>query len=210
MLRKAAVCAVLLCAALVSGCDFENLPTVAQLAPVMKERGAVARQYWAATSAFQRARLGFKVRLEVAVGYFSACSPGGAGDQDGAPGGQQYQILADWEPVGVPPAEQGGVLQEAVPVIGRAFNDAGWSHLRPSTPRGLDLVATRQGITLSLDGDPANPAPLERDWIPAEHYAVAGPCIPVPAQVAAEFESLPEDSYGTVPTALPSVRIPPG
>jgi hypothetical protein len=132
------------------------------LAPAIKERGAVAQQYWAATRALQRARLGFKVRLEAAVGYFSACGPGG----DGSAGGQQYQILADWAPVG--------------------------------------------RITLSLDADPANPAPLERNWIPAESYKVAGPCVPVPAQAAAEFGSVREDSYGTVPTAQPPIRIPTG
>jgi hypothetical protein len=200
----------MLCAALVSGCDWETLPTAAQVAPVIKERGAVAQQYWAATQAFQRARLGFKMRLEVAVGYFSACGPGGAGDQDGAAGGQQYQLLADWEPIGLPPAEQGGLLQQAVPVIEGALNDAGWSHFRPSTSSGLDVVATRQRFTLSLDADPANPAPLERDWIPTENYTVAGPCIPVPAQAAVEFGSVGEDTYSAVPTVLPPIRIPVG
>ncbi len=69
------------------------------------------------------------------------------------------------------------------------------------------MVATRQGITLSLDADPANPAPLERDWTPTESYTVAGPCIPVTAPAATEFGPVPEDSYGTVPTALSPIHI---
>lgn len=204
------MCAAMLCAALVSGCedDFETLPTVAQVAPVIKERGAVARQYWAATQAFQRAPLRFKMRLEVAAGDYSACGPGGTGDQVGATGGLQYQVVASWEPVGVPPAEQGGMLQQAVPVIEGALRHAGWTRFRPSASSGVDVVATRQGITLSLDADPANPAPLERDWIPAENYTVAGPCIPLSAQAAAEFGSVGQDSYGTAPAALPPIQIP--
>lgn len=186
---------MILCAALGSGCDYENLPTAAQIAPLIKERDAVAHQYWAATQAFQRAPLGFKVRLAVGAGYFSACGPGGAG-------GLQYQILADWEPVGLPPARQAGRLQQAVPIIEAAFNDAGWRYFLPSTSTGLDEV-TRLGITLSLDTDPSNPAPLERDWIPTESYTVTGPCTPVPAQVAAMLGSSRDDTYGTVPPRCP-------
>jgi hypothetical protein len=203
------VCAMTLCAVLGTGCDYESLPTAAQFAPAIEEHGAIARQYWEATQAFQRAPLGFKLRLQVAFGTFSACGAGGAGDQDGSTG-EQYQILASWEPVGLPPAVQGGRLQQAVPAIEGALNDAGWSDFRPSTTSRLDVVATRQGISLSLDANPANPWPLERNWVPAENYTVAGPCIPVPAQVAAEFGSVGGASYGTVPAALPSMKIPKG
>lgn len=209
MPRKVALCAVMLCAALAAGCmaEGEVLPTAAEVGPVIQERGAVAQQYWAATQAFQRAPLGFKVRLEAAIGRFTACSPGGAGNQDGSAGGEWYQIIASWEPVGLPSAEQAGLLHQAVPVVERAFNDAGWSQFQPSTSSGIDVVATRRGITMSLDADPANPAPLERDWIPAESYTVAGPCMPVAAPAATEFGTVGEDSYGTAPTALFPIDI---
>jgi hypothetical protein len=208
--RKVALCVVMLCATLVSGClaqgEAPSAGAGAGADSVIKERGAVAQQYWAAAHAFQRASLGFKVRLEVAVGRFSTCSPGGGGS--GSSGGQQYQIVAIWEPVGVPLAEQAGLLKQAVPVIEGAFNHAGWSQFQPSTSSGLDVVATRQGITLSLDADPANPAPLERDWTPAESYTVAGPCIQVNTLTATELGSVGEEYYGTAPTALPPIDIP--
>jgi hypothetical protein len=206
-------CAV---ATLVSGCIAEGpvLPTAAEVAPVIRERGAVAQEYWTAAQAFQRARLGFKVRLEVAGGQFVGCSPGSpgssdsAGDQDGFAGGEQYQIFATWLPVGVPPADQGGLLQEAVPVVERAFDRVGWGPFEPSTWSALDVVATRRGSALSLDAHPANPWPLERDWTPAESFTVAGRCIPVTAQAATELGSAADDSYSTTPTPLPSVRVP--
>jgi hypothetical protein len=102
--RKVALCAVMLCAALVAGCmaEREVLPTAAEVGPVIPERGAVAQQYWTATQAFQRAPLGFKVRLEAAIGRFTACSPGGAGNQGGSAGGEQYQIIASWGRSGCP------------------------------------------------------------------------------------------------------------
>ena len=102
MPRKVALCVVMLCATLVSGCmaAAEVPPTAAEVHPVIQERSAVAQQHWAAAHAFQRAPLGFKVRLEVAVGSFNACSPDGA--DGGGSGGLQYQIVSIWEPVGVP------------------------------------------------------------------------------------------------------------
>ena len=207
MPRKVALCVVMLCATLVSGCmaAAEVPPTAAEVHPVIQERSAVAQQHWAAAHAFQRARLGFKVRLEVAVGSFNACSPDGA--DGGGSGGLQYQIVSIWEPVGVPPAEQAGLLQQAVPAIEAALNHAGWSQFQPSTSSGLDVVATRQRITLSLDANPANPAPLERNWTPAESYTVAGPCIPENTLTAAEFGSVGKEYYGTTPTMLPPIAI---
>jgi hypothetical protein len=197
----------MLCATLVSGCmaATETMPTAAEVHPVIQERGAVAQQHWAAAHAFQRAPLGFKVRLEVAVGSFNACSPGGAGG--GGTGGQQYQIVSVWEPVGVPIAKQAGLLQEAVPVLEGALNRAGWSRFQPSASSRLDVVATRQGITLSLNANPDNPAPLERNWTPAESYTVTGSCIPENTLAAAEFGSVGREYYGTVPTMLPPIAV---
>jgi hypothetical protein len=188
----------------------ESPPTAAQLDPVIHERGAVAQQYWTSARVFQRSRLGFRIRLEVAVGRFTACSPGGAGGQGGSADGQQYQIVAVWEPAGVPLAEQAGLLQQTVPVIEGALNDAGWSPFRQSASSRLDVVATRQGITLMLDANPADPTSAEPDWRPAESYTLAGPCIPVTAQAATEFKSVGIDSYGTSPTTPSPIRILPG
>lgn len=210
MPRKVALCAMMLCAALVSGCGYgqDPLPPAAQADSVINERDAVAQQHWAAAQAIQRTPLGFKLRLQVAVGYFNACSPGSAADQGGS-GGEEYEIVATWEPVGVPVAEQGGRLEQAVPVVEGALNHAGWSRFQPSASSGIDVLATRRGITLSLDADPANPAPLERDWIPEESYTVTGPCIPVTTTPAmTEFESVGKEYYGTVPTALPPIQLP--
>ena len=67
------------------------------------------------------------------------------------------------------------------------------------------MIADR--ITLSLDADPANPAPLERDWTLAESYTVAGPCIPENTLAAAEFGAVGKEYYGTAPTALPPIDI---
>jgi hypothetical protein len=200
------VCVAMLCATLVSGClaDAQVLPSTA-VDLVIQERDAVAQQYWATAHAFQRARLGFKVRLEVAVGSFKGCGPGGA-DGDGS-GGLQYQIVAVWEPVGVPLDEQGGLLAQAVPVVEGAFNHAGWSQFQPSPSSGLDVVATRKGITLSLDADPANPAPLERNWTPAESYTLTGLCVAENSVAASELESVGEQSYSTAPTALAPIAI---
>jgi hypothetical protein len=186
--------------------ETDVLVTAAQLGPVIQERGAVAQQYWAATQAFQRARLGFRLRLQVAVGQFTACSPG---DQGGPADGQQYQIVATWELVRVPLAEQVSLLQRAVPAVERAFNDAGWTQFQPSASSRADVVATRQGITLSLDPDPASTAQLP-GWTPGESYTVTGACIPVTAPAAAEFGAVGYEHYGTVPTALPSIRIESG
>ena len=108
----------------------------------------------------------------------------------------------------MPLAAQGGKLQQAVPVVERALHAAGWGPFQPSTSSGLAVVATRHGFTLALDADPADPVPLERDWTPAESYTVAGRCIPVTDPAATELKTLPEDSYGTVPTALAPIKIP--
>lgn len=197
VLRKVALWAVA-CAALLSGCEGKPVPTAAQTEQVIQERDAVARQYWAATRAFQRAPLGFKARLEVAVGSFTACDSGG----------QQYQIVAVWEPVGAPPAVQGGLVQQAVPAIERAFNGAGWGQFQPSPSIALNVVATRPEFTLSLDADPANPGPDERDWTPIETYTVAGSCIGVTAQAAAELEAVGKEYYGTAPAPLPPIPVP--
>jgi hypothetical protein len=204
---------VVICAAaaLVSACISEGeeaLPTAAEVEPLIHERGAAAQQYWTSAQAFERAPLGFKVRLEEAGGAFTPCNPGDGIDQGGSAGGERYQIFATWEPVGVPPAAQGGKLQQAVPVLERALHDAGRGPFQPSASSGLAVVATRHGLTLALDAHPADPVPLERDWIPAESYTVAGRCIPVTDTAATELRTVPGDSYGTMPTALPPIRIP--
>jgi hypothetical protein len=164
----------------------------------------VAQQYWVAARVFQRAPLGFKARLEVALGSFTGCGPG---DQGGSDGGEQYQVFTAWQPVGQPIANEGGLLQDAVPAIERAFNRAGWSQFQPSKSTPLSVVATRKGFTLTLNADPANPAPLERNWTPLEYFTVAGPCEPVTALEASELSSVPKDYFGTAPTSLYPVQI---
>jgi hypothetical protein len=214
MLRNAVLSAVL-CAVLVSGCMAQGevpptevqrtsaQPTAAPVGSVISQRGTVARQYRLSARVFQRARLGFRIRLDVAVGRFTACDTGGAGSQEGSADGEQYQIVAMWVPDGPPPAEQGGLLERAVPAIEGAIIRAGWSQFRRSASSGVDMMAARQGITLALDADPANPAPLERDWIPSETYTLAGPCVPVTAQAATGLSSEGEDIYGTARSSPP-------
>ena len=77
--RKTGLCVVICtAAALMSGCvsEGEVLPTAAEVEPVIHERGAVARQYWASAQAFERAPLGFKVRLEEARRRLYSLQPG--------------------------------------------------------------------------------------------------------------------------------------
>lgn len=188
---------------LLSGCGTleKPQPTAAQVQSAIQERDTVAQRYWAATQAFQQARLGFKARLEVAAGQYAACDSGDPGV------GQQYQIFAVWQPVGSPIAEQGGLVQQAVPAIERAFNRAGWGRFQRSASNALNVVATRQGFTLSLNANPANPGTDERAWTPIEFYMVTGPCIAVTAQAAAELQALGKEYYGTSPAPLPPISI---
>jgi hypothetical protein len=200
-LRAALPCtAVLLSMALASGCmaEGEMLPTAAQVRPFIQSRDAVAQQYWMAARAVARAPVGFTLRLVVAAGSFTTCGAGG----------EQYVITVVWDWTGRQVADAAGQVANGVPVLERALADAGWSPSGYSPASGPAVIAMiRQGITLSLDADPANPAPLERDWQPTESYDLTGPCIPATTAVAGQLKSNRPDSYGTTPAPLPPLQI---
>jgi hypothetical protein len=163
----------------------------AQVTAFSQTREAVAQWYWPSARAVTRARVGFTLRFEVAIGKFTACGTSG----------EQYQVVAVWQWKGKQEADAAGQVQEAVPILERALTAAGWGQFRRSPSSGLDVMAVRQGITLSLDADPANPAPLERDWQPDETFDVTGPCLP--ANVAAASQLQANDYYGITPAPLP-------
>jgi hypothetical protein len=201
--RAALPCtAALLSTALATGCiaEGETLPSAAQVRPFIQSRDAVAQQYWIAEQAVARAPVGFPLRFGAAVGRFTACGANG----------EQYGISVIWDWAGKQGADAAAQVQDAVPAIDRALADAGWTLSAPAAGSGPGVIGmTRQGITLSLNADPANPAPQENDWRPAESYDLTGPCLPATTPIANQLKTSnwTGDSYGTTPAPLAPLQL---
>jgi hypothetical protein len=148
---------------------------------LLSERGAVARQYWPATSVVMKAvpgmeaRLGIRLRFEEALGTFASCDVG-------ASSGLQYRVAVTIAASGSRQYEDlGPPLDQATRIAEHALTGAGWGAFRPT--QTLWVAAERDGVSVSFDSN-LTATESEKSFATALLYFLAGACVPVPGSAS--------------------------